>query len=192
MDENEAIRRFLKRDASGLTWLVKTYQRKALRTAFLITHNQQLAEDVVQAAFIRIWENSRTYDPSRPFAPWFMQTLVHMAIRMAERDARQGLSNREKQAELDDRDFIDLIADPAPGPDLQIEQAELEERVWTALQQLSVRQRAAVVMRYYLEMSEKEMSREMKVPPGTIKSSLNAAREKLRSFLGSSRLEEES
>lgn len=191
MDENEAIRRLLTRDASGLTWLVKTYQSKALRTAFLITRNQGLAEDAVQATFIRIWEKSQTYDPSRPFAPWFMQTLVHMAIRLAERDARQGLSDRARCAEPDDRDFIDLIADPAPGPDVRIEQVELEERVWQALQQLSIRQRAVVVMRYYLDMSEKEMSQEMQVPAGTIKSSLNAARERLRSFLASSRVEEE-
>ncbi len=72
-----------------------------------------------------------------------------------------------------------------------MEQAELEERVWTALQQLSIRQRAVVVMRYYLEMSEQEMSLQMSVPRGTIKSSLNAARERLRSFLSLSGLEEE-
>lgn len=191
MDENEAIRRLLKRDASGLTWLVKTYQNKALRTAFLITHNQGLAEDAVQATFIRVWDKSATYDRSRPFAPWFMQTLVHMAIRITERDARQGLNQRGRCAELDDGDFIEMVADPAPGPDVRIEQAELEQRVWMALQQLSIRQRAVVVMRYYLGLSEKEMSQEMKVPPGTIKSSLNAARERLRSFLGSSRVEEE-
>ncbi len=192
MDENAAIGRLIKRDASGLTWLVKNYQSKALRTAFLITHDQALAEDVVQAAFIRISEKSQTYDRSRPFAPWFMQTLVHMAIRIAERDARQGLSHRGKHVELDDCDFIDMVADPAPEPDVRIEQAELEERVWNALQRLSIRQRAVVVMRYYLEMSEKEMSQQMRVPPGTIKSSLNAARERLRSFLSSSRVEEES
>ncbi len=190
MDEKEAIRRLLERDASGLTWLVKTYQRKALRTAFLITHDQGLAEDVVQATFLRIWEKSQSYDRSRPFAPWFTQTLIHMAIRMAERDARQGLSHRGKCTELDDGDFIDMLADPAPGPELKIEQAELEERVWQVLQQLSIRQRAVVVMRYYLEMSEKEMSQQMQLPPGTIKSSLNAARERLRSFLAPSRVEE--
>lgn len=191
MDENEAIRRLLTRDASGLTWLIKTYQSKALRTAFLITRNQGLAEDAVQATFIRIWEKSQTYDPSRPFAPWFMQTLVHIAIRLAERDSRQGLSHREKCTEHDDRDFEDMIADPTPGPDLQIEQAELEERVWQALHQLPVRQRAVVVMRYYLELSEREMAKEMNVRPGTVKSRLNAARERLRSFLASSRVEEE-
>jgi RNA polymerase sigma-70 factor (ECF subfamily) len=191
MDENEAIRRLVKRDASGLTWLVKTYQTRALRTAFLITHDRGLAEDAVQATFIRMWEKSQTFDPSRPFAPWFMQTLVRTAIRLAERDARQGWSHQGRCAQLDDRDFTDMVADPTPGPDVRIEQAELEERVWQALQQLSIRQRAAVVMRYYLEMSEREMAQEMKVRPGTIKSSLNAAREKLRSFLASFRAEEE-
>ncbi len=191
MDENEAIRRLIKRDASGLTWLVKTYERRALRTAFLITHEQGLAEDAVQATFIRIWEKCHTYDRSRPFAPWFMQTLVHVAIRTAERDARQGWSKRVGCADFDDGDFMDMVADPTPGPDVRIEQAELQERVWTALQQLPIRQRAVVVMRYYLELSEKEMSQQMSVPPGTIKSSLNAARERLRSFLASFRLEEE-
>jgi RNA polymerase sigma-70 factor (ECF subfamily) len=55
------------------------------------------------------------------------------------------------------------------------------------LEELSPRQRAVVVQRYYLEMSEKEMTETLEVAPGTVKWLLNAARSRLRSLLGSER-----
>jgi RNA polymerase sigma-70 factor (ECF subfamily) len=62
---------------------------------------------------------------------------------------------------------------------------ELARQVNAALQQLSPRQRLAIIQRYYLEMSEAEMSQEMGVAPGTIKWLLNAARQRLRALLAS-------
>lgn len=65
-----------------------------------------------------------------------------------------------------------------------IQSRELERTVWTELQQLSTVQRAVVVMRYYLGMSEAEMAERMDVPAGTVKWRLNAARRSLRRGLG--------
>jgi RNA polymerase sigma-70 factor (ECF subfamily) len=55
---------------------------------------------------------------------------------------------------------------------------------------LPPRQRAAIVQRYYLEMSEKEMAEALEAPPGTVKWLLNAARARLRALLGSERMAE--
>jgi RNA polymerase sigma-70 factor (ECF subfamily) len=58
------------------------------------------------------------------------------------------------------------------------------------LTELPPRQRAVIVQRYYLEMSEKEMAEALDSPPGTVKWLLNAARARLRSLLGSERMAE--
>jgi RNA polymerase sigma-70 factor (ECF subfamily) len=66
---------------------------------------------------------------------------------------------------------------------MQVESNEVQNQIWDALQQLSPRQRAVVVQRYFLEMSEKEMAVESGTAAGTIKWLLNAARERLRALL---------
>jgi len=65
----------------------------------------------------------------------------------------------------------------------QAQQAQLEQRIWQQMQQLSPQQRAVIVMRYYLEMSEAEMAEVAAVPKGTIKWRLNAARTRLQKLL---------
>ena len=52
---------------------------------------------------------------------------------------------------------------------------------------LPPRQRAVIVQRYYLEMSEQEMAESLEIAPGTVKWLLNAARSRLRSLLGAER-----
>ncbi len=70
----------------------------------------------------------------------------------------------------------------APLDDL-VEAAETSEAVWDALGKLSPNQRTAIVLRYYLDMSEADMSDRLECPPGTVKWRLHAARERLRRIL---------
>jgi RNA polymerase sigma-70 factor, ECF subfamily len=70
----------------------------------------------------------------------------------------------------------------------QVQFSQLKHEILDALGKLSPRQRAAVVQRYYLEMSEKEMSAALGAAPGTVKWLLNAARGRLRTLLRSERI----
>jgi RNA polymerase sigma-70 factor (ECF subfamily) len=64
-----------------------------------------------------------------------------------------------------------------------MESIELQDQIWDAMQKLSPRQRAVIVQRYFLEMSEKEMAQAAGSAVGTVKWMLNAARERLRGLL---------
>jgi RNA polymerase sigma-70 factor (ECF subfamily) len=77
----------------------------------------------------------------------------------------------------------EFLADPGPGPEALAEAAELRTKVWQALGKLSPRQRAAIVQRYYLGLSEAEMAEELAVSRGSIKRHLHSARKQLRSLL---------
>ncbi|MGB7872888.1 MAG: sigma factor-like helix-turn-helix DNA-binding protein [Anaerolineales bacterium] len=68
-----------------------------------------------------------------------------------------------------------------------MEFAQLAGEIIRSLSKLSPRQRAVIVQRYYLEMSEQEMAQALEVAPGTIKWLLHAARARLRDLLGSER-----
>jgi len=62
MEDGEAIRRLKRGDMGGMETLVSRYQVKAVRTAFLVTHDVATAEDVVAEAFVRIYHRIHQFD----------------------------------------------------------------------------------------------------------------------------------
>ena len=89
MDEQQAIQRLKRGDIGGLEIFVNVYQVRAVRTAYLITRDVALAEDVVQDAFLQTYRSIRHFDQDRPFGPWFMRSVVNAAVKAAQKTARQ-------------------------------------------------------------------------------------------------------
>lgn len=180
----QAIRRLKRGDMGGLECLIARYQRKALRTAFLILHDEPMAEDVVQDAFIRFYQRAKYFDETRPFEPYFMRSVVNTALNCIEREKRGRSFADEDTSELEN------LLEEASAVEEQVEFNTLKWQIGEALANLPARQRAVIVQRYYLDMSEKEMAEALDSPPGTVKWLLSVARQRLRSLLGSERIEE--
>jgi len=178
MDEQQAIQHLKSGDIGGLEFLVMRYQVKAVRTAYLITRDPGLAEDIVQDSFVRAFHSIRGFNETRPFEPWFLRSVINASIKMMQRSARQ-VQVREES----DETVLAELAASVESAEKQVESIEIQNQIWDAMQKLSPRQRAVVVQRYFLEMSEKEMAEEAGSAVGTIKWMLNAARERLRGLL---------
>ncbi len=181
MEEQEAIARIKRGDIGGLESLVRRYQVQAVRAAYLIVRDRETAEDIVQSAFLRVYERIHQFDAGRPFGPWFLRSVVNDAVKAATRRQRQ--VPLEVGSESEEASLADLLADPNPGPADLVEAAETRQAVLAALDRLPPAQRAAIVLRYYLGLSEAEMADELACPPGTVKWRLHAARKRLRSLL---------
>jgi RNA polymerase sigma-70 factor, ECF subfamily len=151
---------------------------KAVRVAYLITRDLGLAEEIVQESFVKAYRSIHTFDENRLFEPWFLRNVVNASVKTMQRSARQV----DMGEDADETLFAELISS-AGSVEAQVESIEIQNRIWEAMQKLSPRQRAVIVQRYYLEMSEKEMAAESGAAAGTIKWLLNAARERLRSLL---------
>jgi RNA polymerase sigma-70 factor, ECF subfamily len=175
MDELQAINCLKNGDIGGLEALVGLYQVRAVRTAYLITQDAALAEDVVQESFLQAYRSIRHFDLARPFGPWFMRSVVHAAVKATQRDSRQAGSGSSEST-------LEGLFEGASVED-QLETAEFQQQVEAALQALPPRHRAVIVQRYFLEMSEKEMATRSDTAPGTIKWLLHGARERLRALL---------
>lgn len=180
----QAIRRLKRGDIGGLECLIARHQGKALRTAFLITHDERMAEDVVQDVFVRFYRRADCFDETRSFEPYFMRSVVNAALNLVERENKMRRFADEDTAELEE------LLEQAATVEEQVEFNALKRQIGEALAKLRPRQRAVIVQRYYLEMSEKEMSEALDAPPGTVKWLLNEARARLRSLLGSERMAE--
>jgi RNA polymerase sigma-70 factor (ECF subfamily) len=184
IEDLQAISCLKRGDIGGLECLIARYQGKALRTAFLITHDEPMAEDVVQDVFVRFYERANCFDESRPFEPYFMRSVVNAALNCIER------TKKERYLADEDTSELKSLLEQAASVEEQVEFNTLKWQIMEVLEELPPRQRAVIVQRYYLEMSEKEMSEALDSPPGTVKWLLNAARTRLRSLLGSERMAE--
>ena len=180
MDEKQAIQRILRNDPAAFAWIVENHQLKALHTAFLITRDRHSAEDVVQDVFLDLPELLKSFDVERPFEPWLMRVVVNRTLRTLTRDRHLTQWPDVDEAEI----FTALWIESQSTPETSSQQRELEENLWGQMKALSPEQRAAVVMRYYLQLSEQEMAALSAVPTGTIKWRLSSARKKLRQLLG--------
>lgn len=178
MDEVQAIQRLKKGELAGLEILVACYQLKAVRTAYLITGDPDLAEDIVQDAFIKLIRSIGGFDAARPFEPWFLRSVTNAALKEIQK------STRHVQVDEDiDENILTKLVEQDESVEAQVESREVQNQLWDAMKTLSPRQRAVIVQRYYLGMSETEMAQDAHSAAGTIKWLLNAGRERLRSLL---------
>jgi RNA polymerase sigma-70 factor (ECF subfamily) len=184
MDEREAIARAKRRDLSGLEALVRQHQQPALRLAGFITRDRQMAEDVVSDCFLKVlkaYERIGQFDSNRPFRPWFLRSVLHAALKAAQRRNRL-IPLEQPDGETPDAILTRLTAS-APDPAEAAEQAEVRAAVREALAALTPRQRAVLVLRYYDELSESETAAALGIPRGTVKSRLAAGLGRLRVLL---------
>src|SRR5262245_33341635 len=179
-DERATIARLRAGDAGGLEPLVRAHQLRATRAAYLVLHDRSLAEEVVQGAFLKAFERIDQFDPDRRFAPWFLASVLHDAVKAARR--------RDRHRPLDalagpDGGAAGRLAGREPTPEERWERAETAAEVRAALAELPAPQRAAVVARYYLGLSEADAAMAFDCPAGTLKWRLHAARARLRLLL---------
>jgi RNA polymerase sigma factor, sigma-70 family len=177
VDEKQAIAQLKQGNLEGLETLVRLYQVQALRTVCLITGNQAQAEDIVQNAFIRAAEKIARFDANQAFGPWFIQSVIHDSLKMLNRQKRS--ISLDEAAENNSFDLFD----PAPLPEEALAACEIRQAIWQALQKLPAKQRAATVMRYYLQMPEAEIAIALNGAPGTAKWWLFSARQRLSGLL---------
>lgn len=180
MDEQQAIRLLKAGNLAGLDTLAKLYYLPAVKTAYLIVHDRAEAEDIVQNAFLHAYDKIHQLTSER-FGPWFFRSVINASIKAAQKQKRQ-ISLSAATGE-DIPTFEEILADQLPSPEAQAEMGELSQAVWQALEKLPAEQRAIVVMKYYLDLSEMEISATLKRPVTTIKWRLYAAREQLRKLL---------
>jgi len=159
-------------DLEALGELYERYNTQVYRTALAITRDGKAAEDILQEAFLRVYAYADRIDETVPLGPWLYRVTVNLAYSW---------TSRVKRWLHFFQDVLDHWTSPAQW---QPEAIAEEREQWRVLQQaidaLSPRHRAVVVM-YYLEgLSLKEIAYVMDVPEGTVKSRLHYARERLR------------
>jgi len=183
MDETQAILRLKKGDWTGLETLVRAHQLPALHAAYLIVQDHALAQDIVQDAFLTASQRIAQFDETRPFRPWFLRSVVNASIKAAKRQTRFISLNGHDNIETEE--MAKWLTDPNANLEAFVETNETRQAVRYALKKLTPKQRAVLVMRFYLGMTMDEITRELGSSLPAVKWSLHAARARLRQLLHS-------
>ena len=179
MDEDQAIALLKEGNLLGLEVLVHQYYFQAVRASYLIIQDNSQAEDIVQTAFLNASRKIGQLSSGR-FGPWFLRSVIHASIKAAEKQKRLiSLDTDDEEAQR----LTKWLMDTNPSIEEMTETDELRQDVWNALGKLSASQRASIVLKYFLDMSEAEIADELKLPQSTIKWRLYTARERLRKLL---------
>jgi RNA polymerase sigma-70 factor, ECF subfamily len=179
--EQQAIARLKQGDLGGLEALVQCYQVQAVYAAYLIVRDLKSAEDIVQDAFLRAAEKIGQFDETRPFGGWFLRSVVNASLKAAEREKR--LIPLDGPRDEDASRTAAWLLDPDPCPEYLAETEETRRLVWKALGELTPDQRAAIILRHFLEMNETEMTVHLGRPLTTVRWRLKTARSRLRKIL---------
>ena len=141
----------------------------ALRLAYFLTGDRELAEDLVQDAFVRLAGRFRHLRLPDAFDAYLRRTIVnlftsHLRHLRIERNAagqRSDVERVQRDADVAERDAM-----------------------WTALRQLPPRQRAAIVLRYYEDLSERETADVLRCSLGAAKQLVSRGLASLRERIG--------
>jgi RNA polymerase sigma-70 factor (ECF subfamily) len=159
-------------DEHAFEQLYHLYIGQAVRVAYLITRSQQAAEDAAQEAFIQVLRRIHTLRDPQSFRPWFY-SILHNAAR---RTGRKGRGWSFFPFDLLNRGEPDSQAAAVE----EIIEGRLEVEALRALiGQLPEIHREVIVLRYYAGLTEPEMAQALDLPPGTVKSRLHGARQRL-------------
>jgi RNA polymerase sigma factor (sigma-70 family) len=180
--EVDAIRRCQRGDIAGLGPLVVCYQVPALRLAFLLTGDRDLADDIVQDSFLLAYRGIGRFRLGEPFAPWFYRIVTNTA-RQQRRYAR-----RRREVSLDTLALEDAAeqqlggsADPTRAdPAEHAEWAEARTALLNVLAMLPHKQREAVVLRYYFGYPDQRIASILGCRLGTVQQRLHAGRASLQ------------
>ncbi len=183
MDEIALIGLARDGDLNAFNRLILEYQNMAFNLAARMLDDNDAAEDITQTAFLSAY---RSLDSFRggSFRAWVMRMVSNACYDELRRRKRRPTVSLEPVNEDDEEiESPAWLADDAPTPELQLENAELEQALQTCLQGLPEEFRAVVLMVDVEGMDYQEVSLATGKPLGTVKSRLARARLKMRDCL---------
>ncbi len=150
---------------------IKTYMQRSGAT-------EAAAEELAQETMLMVWRKAALFSPAGAGASaWIFAIARHLRIDAFRRQHRGGVI---ETSEID----AEFEVDDVPLPDSRLAAAQSEQRLRTALAELSADQMRVVELSFFEEKAHADIAQILDIPLGTVKSRLRLAMKRLRSLLG--------
>jgi len=177
LDETALVARAQRGDTSAFEELVLLHQGIAFRTAYLIVGSAADAEEAAHEAFIKAFRALARFRSGQPFRPWLLAIVANEARNRRRSARRRDALVLRARAEI-------RPGDAAPSPEAVVLVQERRTALLHAVNALAEDHRLVVACRYFLDLGEAETAAVLGLRPGTVKSRLSRALERLREEVG--------
>lgn len=179
VDLSILLSRVAARDGEAFAQLYRATHLKLFGIVLRILRRHDLAEDILQEIYVRIWDRASSFDPGRgsPIA-WLAAIARNRALDELRR------ARKSPDGENGDDGDVELVPDPEKSPAEKVEVDEELLRLEECLGKLEEEQRDAVRLAYLDGLSRKELADRFGRPLGTVKSWLRRSLKQLKDCLG--------
>ena len=162
-------------DHQAFATLVERHTQRFYATAFRMFGNAAEAEDVVQEAFLKLWQKPQSFDPTRgaKFTTWFTRVVSNLSI-----------DHMRKKKPQSAPEVLDRIEDDAPRVDDRLDEDAKAKVLEDAIQALPERQKIALNLCFYEGMSNKDAAEVLGIGVKALESLLMRAKKALKENLG--------
>lgn len=172
---------FQRGDSKAFEELMTRNYKRVLNFVYRYLNNRQLAEDITQDVFIKIYQNVKSYKPASKFQTWAFTIARNLSLNELRRHKTVSMSST---IETDDGDIKHQFADTkAASPAEALLDEEKSKIILRAIGELPESQRAAVLLRRYEDFSYEEIAQSLNISVQAVKSLLNRAKENLKEKL---------
>lgn len=173
-------------DEAAFARLVASYQDRLINIFINMVGDEESAHDLTQELFLRVYRARHGYEPNAKFSTW----VYRIANNLASNSRRSRGRRKEVQLKtsesgpLGTRPAEKILADKsALMPTRVLDKRELQQRVREAMESLNDRQKLAVLLHKFEDLSYADIGEAMEMSPQAVKSLLSRARENLRTKL---------
>jgi RNA polymerase sigma-70 factor (ECF subfamily) len=176
LPDEQLMARLARRDIKAFEALYDRYGTLVYSTALRVVGDVQLAEDIAQEVFLRIWRRPDHYLPERGrFVTWLLSVARNGAV-----DQTRTRGRRRRHETAGDESARDLPADEGRDPALMAQLADERQKVRQALAGLPPEQRRVIETAYYGGYTQQEIATMLNQPLGTVKTRIRLGMQKLR------------
>ncbi len=164
--------RFKNGDAEAFELLFSRHTRGMINFAWRFVQNRQMAEELAQEIFLRVYESSAGYEAQARFTTW----LYRIATNVCLNEVRKAQFKADRQAPAAE-------GEGSAPPDMRLERQAVSRAIRRAMDQLPEKQRAAFILNKYQELSYAEVGGVLGVSESAVKSLIHRAKETLAATL---------
>lgn len=167
-------------DKQAFAAIVKRYEAPLLRYIDRLgCRNRDVADDLLQEIFIKVYIHLHDYDPFLPFSSWLYRIAHNQIISHFRKEKHRPVSLTGDEVRI----LMEGLADEGDGTGAQHRRFS-DGEVAVALERLEAKYREVVVLKFFEDKSYEEISDILQVPQGTVATLLNRAKKKITHYLG--------
>mgnify|MGYP003962412369 CR=1 FL=1 len=184
-DDYKIVQSVLRGKKEAFADLVERYKKPVFNVAYRMTNDAEVAMDISQEAFVKIYRNLEQYNPQYKFSSWLLKSVNNLCVDYFR-------TRTDREASLDN--IVDTGAEglitknhvvPSSAEEFEKSESRMELRsvLKEAISQLPLDYKSVVVLRHFQSLSYKEISQILNLPMGTIKARIFRARKMMKTHL---------